>query len=117
LTTKRWIIVFSILAVICAFVLFMPNRNSKSKVVTISSDGHLLNRIDLSAVKEAYTLTVDYHGSTNTIRISPHAIEVIAADCSNQICVDHGPLTDGGAPITCLPNRLIIQWAESRVDG
>jgi len=39
------------------------------------------------------------------------------ADCSNQVCVDHGILQQAGAPITCLPHHLIIHWAGSGVDA
>ena len=31
------------------------------------------------------------------------------ADCPNQICVHHSPVSHKGETIVCLPNRVIIE--------
>lgn len=117
MTTKRWISVFLIIAVICSILIVLPIYSSHGSVVTISQDGTVLYTIDLSSVQESYDLTIPYGDHYNIIRVAPNAISVREADCSNQVCVNHGVLKENGAPITCLPHRLIISWAESQVDA
>ena len=117
MSTKRWILVFFGIILLCAAMLVFRSRNSSSDTVVVTSDGTTICTLNLSEVDVPYSFTVDYHGSTNTIQITQETVWVSHADCSNQVCVDHGPLLPDGSPITCLPNRLIIQWADSAVDG
>ena len=43
------------------------------------------------------------------MEVRPGAIRVSEADCPDKICVGMGWLTDGAAPIVCLPHRLMIR--------
>ena len=37
------------------------------------------------------------------------SIGIITADCPDKLCVHQGFISDSRLPITCLPNRLVIQ--------
>ena len=117
MTTKRWIWIFAVIAIICIGALFYPLLSDHGSIVTIAQDGHVLHTIDLSRVTEPYELTIPYGEHYNIVAISPNEVYVKEADCSNQVCVNHGVLQQSGAPIICLPHRLIISWAESGVDA
>lgn len=113
--TRSWICFFLVLILTClAFWLLLP-RVKEANTIHILQDGQLLCTVDLSRVTEPETLTTEWNGSRNVITVSPDSIAVTEADCGCQVCVDHGPLVPGGMPIICLPNRLVIRWAEDPV--
>lgn len=85
---------------------------SGPRTAEIVQDGAVIRRVDLDAVTETEDMTVPYGAHSNTIRIAPGEIRMLAADCPDQICVKSGKLTEGGLPIVCLPHRLVIQWAD-----
>ncbi len=111
LTTKRWGLVFGILALICIGLILFFWFSPKGRTVTVSQDGETLYAIDLSQVQEPYTLTVEWDGGYNRIQITSETVWVVEADCGNQDCVHHGPLAENGTPIVCLPHHLVIQWS------
>lgn len=86
-------------------------RPSDSKVVDIVSDGEILYTIDL-AQAENQELVISYHGSSNTVKIENGEIWVQEAECPDRTCVKMGKLSSESLPIVCLPNRLIIRYAE-----
>ncbi len=47
--------------------------------------------------------------SGNTVEISGGEVRVTGADCKNQICVNHAPISKKGETIVCLPNRVIAE--------
>ena len=56
--------------------------------------------------------TADIAGETccvNEIEVRPGSIGIISADCPDKLCVGQGFISDTRLPVTCLPNRLVIQ--------
>lgn len=47
--------------------------------------------------------------SYNLLAVSETGISMEAADCPDQICVHHIPITGGGESIICLPHRLVVE--------
>lgn len=93
----------------CAtYVLLRPAGTGV--VARITLDGELVEEIDLSAVTEPYTFTLEGPGGfTNTIQVEHGRIRVLEAGCPDQVCVNQGYISDGTVPIVCLPNRLVIE--------
>jgi len=107
--TRGWLLLFTAVAALCLlFYVFAPKTGGS--VVGIYQDGALVRTIDLAAVGESYELVLERNGSTNTILVEKNAIRVVAADCPDQVCVEHGELRDGASPIVCLPNRVVIKY-------
>ncbi len=77
-------------------------------------DGKLYRTVDLTAVSEPYEFDVTSGRGTNTVRVSPGAIEVVWSDCPEQLCVQQGAIESSAIPITCLPHRLVIQIEDDR---
>ena len=95
-------------AVCAAFVLLRPA--GEGTIARVTLDGEVVEEIDLSAVTEGYTFTVEGPGGfSNTIEVEPGRIRVREAGCPDQVCVHQGYISDGTVPIVCLPNRLVIE--------
>lgn len=95
-------------AACAAFLLLRPA--GEGTVARITLDGAVVEEIDLSAVTQGYTFTVEGPGGfSNTIQVEPGRIRVLEAGCPDQVCVHQGYISDGTAPIVCLPNRLVIE--------
>ena len=73
----------------------------------ISSDGEVICTVDLRIDREM--LIESAYGGTNLIVVEDGQIRVKEASCPDQICVQRG-YCSGGAPVVCLPNRLVITF-------
>lgn len=104
--TKTWILIFAILAVLFAVCGIWLLRGSPSQTAEIWSDGERIKTVDLS---EPQTFRVEYGDGYNLVEVADGKIFVSEASCPDQVCIAHGPAA-GGAPIVCLPNRLVIQF-------
>ena len=108
---KKWplLLFFAILAAgILGSVMIL--RQPRSRQVEILRDGEILYSIDLD-LAEDQILVIEYGGSNNTVEIRDHRIHMKEAECPDQTCVEMGWL-ESGMPIVCLPNHLIIRFAE-----
>ena len=109
-TAKVILALLVVTAAASAAFLLLRSGDTVHPVARVTLDGELVEEIDLTAVQEARTFTVEGKtGLTNTILVEPGRIRVDHADCPDQICVNQGFISDGTAPIVCLPNKLIIQ--------
>lgn len=103
-------IIFAVIlaAAIAGTVLIFAAPSSQT--VEIISGGEVLYTIDLSHTQDRI-IRVEYDGGYNIIEIEGGKIHVSEADCPDKTCVHMGFLR-GGAPIVCLPNRLVIRYAQ-----
>lgn len=100
----------TLLAVVSLLLILLPRNHATGYTADIYQSGELLTSIDLSAVSQPYTFTVTgENGCTNEIEVRPDQIGIISADCPDKLCVHQGFIRDSRLPITCLPNRLVIQ--------
>ena len=106
--TILWILNFATMD-LGGLLLALHLRAPGGTVAVISVNGEVMERIDLSKVRESYDLQFDTPWGRNTVHVAPGAISVSEADCPDQICVKMGELTGGGIPIICMPHRLVIE--------
>ena len=111
LKTKTWILIFSVVLLIClGAALFLGTMSTAGTVAEILQDGKCIRRIDLDAVRTPFTFVVTAStGGSNTVLVEPGRICVSDADCPDHICMHRGWISDGTAPIVCMPNRLVIR--------
>lgn len=107
--TKTWILLISLFSLVClaltaVFFLGAAAKNSAE----VYSDGSLIMTLDLSKDGE---YTVAYGEDWNTLIVQNGKVSVSSASCPSQDCVQHGA-ANSGAPIVCLPNRLVIQFTD-----
>ena len=76
----------------------------------VYKDGTLIHTIPLNEIRDTRQYMVqtseqDY----NIIQVIPGAICICEASCPDKICVNQGYISNSLVPITCLPNRLVIE--------
>ena len=106
-----WIVLFALLVAAC-LGWYMLRGGGEAKIAGVYVDGELVRTIDLTAVTIPYEITIETEYGYNLLRVSHGAIEVAEADCSEQVCVNQGTITDSLIPIVCLPHHLVIQIEE-----
>lgn len=103
-------VILMVLAFASLFSILFTRQPSCGYVADIYQDGELLTSISLTEVTESYTFTVTgTSGGQNEIEVRPSSIGILSANCPDKLCVHQGFISDSKLPITCLPNRLVIQ--------
>lgn len=59
----------------------------------------------------------DAESGENTVRIKDGEVDVIEANCSNQVCVEHDPIDQPGEQIVCLPHGLVVEVVQDEDDA
>lgn len=70
-------------------------------------------------ISEDREVTLEEIGE-NTFEIKDGVVEMVHADCPDQYCVHHRPISKNGESIICLPNQVVITirgGEEQVVDG
>lgn len=90
------------------FFLFQngPKMEINEREITVLVDGEEVKRLDL---KKNMEFLVETEYGENLIRIEDGKVDIEYADCKNQLCVHHPPISRGNEFIICLPNRMIIE--------
>ena len=94
-----------ILCIVLCWVLF---REEEKNSALVYSNGELIQTIDLTQDAE---YRIDYGDAWNILTVRDHMIHVSCASCASQDCVNDRK-RNCGAPIVCLPNRLVIKFAD-----
>lgn len=105
--TRYWVILFCIILIISAVCCVFYFRSSDPTMVEIRSDGNVICTVDLRIDQEF--LIESENGGSNLVVVENGQIRVKEASCPDQVCVERGPCV-GGAPVVCLPNRLVITF-------
>ena len=92
-----------------AAVLLLRDGSAPSPTARITRDGVLLEEIDLDKVEAPRSFTLEDGSGSNTVVVEKGRICISEADCPDQVCVNQGWISDGTAPIICLPHRLMIE--------
>ena len=107
-SNRFWILMIGAALVISAATAFLL-RQGPANMARITLDGEVIDIIDLSAVSEPYTITVECEAGSNVIAIENGRIRISEADCPDGACVRQGWISGGFTPIVCLPRKLIIE--------
>lgn len=94
-------IVFVLFAM--AVMMFLwGHLQEKGATVVVTVDGEERYRCSLFIEKE---IVID---ESNTLVIKDEMADMIFADCPDQICVKHAPISNVGETIICLPNKVVV---------
>lgn len=127
----RLILVVGFLALVLIgslFAMWLIGKNSQGALVAyVYQDGELIHEIPLSLVTSPYTIDVWSDGGAtssgfNQIEVRPGSIGMINANCPDKLCVHMGFQDSAMVPITCLPNKVVIQLriecnSDNKLDG
>ena len=113
ISTKALIIIMAAVLAVCslACVLILNNRR-KPPVARVTSGGKLIKEIYLDTVAQEYSFTVECEEGYNIVTVRQGEICVSDADCPDHICMQYGWIKGTGAPIVCMPHRLVISFEE-----
>ena len=107
---KVIISIFVIILIISLIMSYMVlSFKFDSSVAVVYQNEEEIYRIDLSNTAKAYDINLEDGDRLNIIRVEQGKICIKRANCSDQICVKQGYITDGLLPIVCLPNHLVIK--------
>lgn len=98
----RILIAGIIVSAILLTIIFLLKGSSVGTTVVVSVDGEEYGRYSL--LKEQ----VVQIGETNTLVIHNHEADMLFAECPDQICVKHTPISGTDENIICLPNRVVV---------
>lgn len=87
-------------------------------VVCQTKDG--FRRVDPLDKDVSYTVesgSADSERGYNVVTIHGGSVDVTEADCSNQVCVDHDPISKPGEQIVCLPHGMVVEVVEQEEDA
>ncbi len=115
----KWIITFAAVILVCAAVwagIFNYGSGGDTTAV-ITSEGKIVEEIDLNGVGEPYEFTVENGaGGTNVVRVENGRIAVVEASCPDKVCIESGFIENGSLPIVCLPNKLSVTISRTDKD-
>ena len=115
MSTRRWILVFAAAALLLALLSIFLLRGEHADTAEVWLDGERIAVLPLAVDTEMTVQAPD--GGWNRIVVSGGAVAVTEADCPDGVCVARGAAR-GGAPIVCLPHRLVIRFTGSdTLDG
>lgn len=112
---KTAALITAFLILLCAVSLFYilsptAGNNGEQYIADIFQNGVLIMSVPLTDTPPSDSLLIEgENGCTNEIAFRPGSIGIISADCPDKLCVRQGFIRDSRLPITCLPNRLVIQ--------
>lgn len=112
-SNKFWIILFGLLLIAALIAALLLPKLYGGGTALVRQNGELIAELDLS---EPRSLVVT-GAVTNTVVVENGEIRVSQADCPDQICVRHSPISSGGDPIVCLPNGLVITIEGGEIDA
>ncbi|CAL81929.1 NusG domain II-containing protein [Clostridium botulinum] len=97
---------------VISIIFFKFFVKSENAVAVIKQNGKIIEKVDLSKVKEKRQLKINYndkdHKGYNVIEIDKGSIRFIDADCPDKVCIKSGVLKKPGETAACLPHKIII---------
>ncbi len=108
------------------FGLLYQIAHQEQRIANIYKSGVLIKSIDLNQVKEVTYYGIGTNGEIhqlkeeellipkeeseyNIVCVMPGAISMHCSTCANRLCLHTGIITSSAYPITCLPNKVVIQ--------
>lgn len=93
------------------WLLYAHLSEKDAERVEIVQNGEVLYALDLRREKDR-SIRIENGDSYNIVTIRNGEIFMEDAGCPDHTCVKMGVLREANLPIVCLPNRLVIRFAE-----
>lgn len=115
LSSKRISVLIAALLLLCiSLSIYLLWPKSPKAIARIFSNGTFVQEVDLRKDTE---FVIQSGNGANTICVRDGYISVSEASCPDKVCMSFG-WCNSGMPIVCLPNGLIIEFANGEVyDG
>ena len=86
-------------------------RKGCRKIFENKVDGEVFREVNL---EEDAEITIGEH---NRVKIQDGQVEMIWADCPDQICAAHPKISKNRESIICLPNKVILEIVDRADEG
>ena len=118
---KKMDIIIIVVLIISSFIPHfiyssIGSKNNKDLYATIKVDGEIHNTINLPTTSEE-KFTIQTENGTNTILVNNNEVNIVYADCKDELCVKQGSISKIGKTLICLPNKLIIEIKGDEYDS
>lgn len=118
---KKMDIVIIVVLIISSFIPHfiyssIGSKNNKDLYATIKVDGEIHNTINLPTTSEEKFIIQTENG-TNTILVNNNEVNIVYADCKDELCIKQGSISKIGKTLICLPNKLIIEIKGDEYDS
>ena len=100
------ILVVLLILAVAGFFAFRFFKSGEGNSVLVTVDGELLGEYEL---EDDSMVKIEGKVGECILVIEDGMAYMNEADCPNQICVNHSPISFKGETIVCLPNRVIIE--------
>ena len=99
-----WILVAVILVLAgIGFLIYTNLGRQTAGIVKVTVDGEVFGTYSLKKEQEVEI------NDTNRLIIEDGQVDMIEADCPDQICVEHISISKNKETIVCLPNKVIVE--------
>lgn len=104
------ILVVAVVA-IAGFALYGSLAKQESGKVVVEVDGEVFGEYSLYENRDIMI------NDTNVLLIEKGEVNMYEANCPDQICVEHKPISKNGETIVCLPNKVVVTITEAEESG
>lgn len=110
-----WILAGTVLVAAFFFLagnFFLSGKDQDAeRYLKIKIDGEVFQEVSL---KEDGEISIGEH---NRARIEDGKVEMVWADCPDQICAGHPKISKNHESIICLPNKVILEIVDKADEG
>ena len=89
------------------FLLYSIIGQKEAGRVVVEVDGEVFGEYELNENQEVLI------NETNILMIENGEANMYEANCPDQICVKHVPISKNGETIVCLPNKVVVTIKEA----
>ncbi|WP_054957416.1 NusG domain II-containing protein [Paenibacillus dakarensis] len=113
---KRGDVVLVSVLLAAALIFLVPrwlggNESEKNHInpltATITVDGQVFKTVELT--KEEQTIEIETDHGLNILKVHDYGIEMIEADCPDQVCLSFGFVDKKNQSIVCLPHKVLVE--------
>lgn len=104
--TKADLILMAAIVIIgLGISIFLAAGSHQGNKVEITKDGKLWGTYFLDG---EHKITIRDGKELNVVKISGGKVTMESANCKNQVCVHHSPVSRTGESIVCLPHKIVV---------
>ena len=104
--TKADLILMAAIVIIgLGISIFLAAGSHQGNKVEITKDGKLWGTYSLDG---EHKITIRDGKELNVVKISGGKVTMESANCKNQVCVHHSPVSRTGESIVCLPHKIVV---------
>ncbi len=106
------LIIFLVITAISLNFLLYNFFNEEGSTVVISKNGEIVKKISIT---QENTYTFSENEDENIFKIKNGYVNMVSANCKDQLCIHQKPISNARETITCLPNKFIIEIESEEV--